>query len=100
VYWLTYSTNRWDTAQYRVDYAVCDTPLGPCTKPRDNNVLHTDDSVTGPGGAEFFVAPDGRLLLAYHAWSEGGVGFPNPRPLYLARVSAAGNGNPIVKPGT
>lgn len=99
-YWLTYSTNRWDTAQYRVDYAVCDTPLGPCTKPTDNNVLHTDDSVSGPGGAEFLVAPDGRRILAYHAWGESGVGFPNPRPLYFGRVSVGSKGNPLVKPGT
>jgi len=98
-YLLTYSTNRWDTADYRVDYATCDTPVGPCTKPPDNTLLRSDDSVTGPGGADFLTTADGRTMLTYHAWGPGAVGFPNPRPLYLARLTTTPDGKPLAKPG-
>ncbi len=44
-----------------------------------------------PGGAEVFAGPEGRSWVAYHAWAEGEIGYPNPRRLYLAELGFYGD---------
>lgn len=85
---MIYSGNRWDSGAYATGYAVCDGPDGPCRKPAgDNVVLSSNDSRSGPGGAEFFRTASGQLKVAYAAWDAGEVGIPNPRRLHLGTVS-------------
>lgn len=75
-YYLFYSANWWESASYGVGYAVCDTPIGPCTKKTlDGPLVASADGVLGPGGQEFFHDPSGALWMAYHAWTAPTVGY-------------------------
>ena len=76
-YYLFYSANDWATAAYGVGYAVCDSPLGPCTKPGAGPWLGSTDKAQGPGGAEVFTDEQGRLWMVLHAWVGGKVGYPD-----------------------
>ncbi len=90
-YHLIFSANDWDSADYAVGHAVCDTPTGPCTVVGDGPVLSTDDQVVGPGGAEFFMVGS-RPWVAYHGWVDGVVGYDNGsyRGLFLEPVGGRG----------
>ncbi len=83
-YWLLYSANRWDTADYAVGIARCESPSGPCTKVGDR-WLDGHGSATGPGGAEAFVHPRGDQWVVYHAWVTDAVGYDDggARSLFL-----------------
>lgn len=67
-WFLVYSGNDWDSDDYAVGYAVCDTVEGPCHKPSASPLLDSADGETGPGGAEL-VENAGEPVLVYHAWS-------------------------------
>lgn len=86
-YWLLYSGNRWDSANYAVGYARCASPAGPCVK-ADGPILAAGSSGSpGPGSAEVFAAPGGVIGVAYHAWSGPRIGYPNGvRSLRLGRL--------------
>jgi hypothetical protein len=74
--YLLYSANDWWTDRYAVGYALCDTPLGPCRKPRGVPLLTGNGLRLGPGGATGFLEADGRLKIAYHHWNAPYVGYP------------------------
>jgi hypothetical protein len=93
---LLYSGNRWDTADYAVGYAVCDTPAGPCAKPADNVVLAGQDRVAGPGGAEVLTAPDGSRFVSFHAWTAPDIGFPDKRQLHVEQLRFDDQGRPSI----
>jgi beta-xylosidase len=95
-YYLFYSGNDWSTANYAVGYAVCDSPLGPCTKPADGALLGSTDKAEGPGGQDVFVDERGQLWMALHAWVRGKVGYPGgARNLFVVRLTFV-NGAPVV----
>jgi beta-xylosidase len=95
-YYLFYSGNDWSTSSYAVSYAVCDTPLGPCTKPVDGPWLTSTDKAEGPGGEDVFVDERGQLWMALHAWVRGKVGYPGgARNLFVVRLAFV-NGAPVV----
>ena len=81
-YWLAYSANWWNQPAYGVGFARCASPAGPCEKPFDGPLLVSTAGAEGPGGAEFFVDRWGRLLLAYHAWTDA-PGYPGNRALFF-----------------
>lgn len=93
-YQLFYSGNNWNSGDYAVGWATCDTPAGPCRKGA-GPVLSTGGGLAGPGGQELFRDEDGRLRMAYHAWLEGEVGYPNRRLLQLATVRFE-DGRPVI----
>ncbi len=95
-WYLLYSANRWETTEYRMDYARCDTPAGPCHKPAHNTILSSYDATMGPGGGEVFRDQDGTLQLAYHAWLDPDVAFPNNRYLHFGRFRVEPDGRPVV----
>lgn len=96
-YYLIYSGNWWESRNYAVGYAVCETPLGPCVKPQNEPVLASAGRHVGPGGASFFRDASNNLWVAYHAWREPYVGYPaGMRRLYLARVDFEA-GKPIFR---
>jgi beta-xylosidase len=88
-YFLFYSANVYDSAAYAIGYAMCAGPIGPCHKvSNEMPFLHSAEDAAGPGGQQFFDDGDGRLWMAYHAWTaakttyrDGGV-----RSLRLARM--------------
>ncbi len=75
-YWLFYAGNRWETGAYAIGFARCSTPVGPCVKDGSGPLLASQGTMAGPGSPDVTTAPDGSLLLTFHAWTAGRVGYP------------------------
>ena len=73
-YYLFYSGNWWESHEYAVGYAVCETVTGPCEKPLTEPWFKFKPPVMGPGGEAFFTDTKGNLWMAYHAWTGANVG--------------------------
>jgi hypothetical protein len=95
--YLFYSGGVWTTAGYAEGLAVCDGPAGPCRRPLTAPVLASTDRLGGPGGGAVFTTPTGAVWLAYHAFTQPDVGYPNSRTLHFATVRMIG-GFPVVTP--
>lgn len=87
-FYMTYSTNGYDTNEYCVGIATADNPFGPWVKADDNPILkaNMDIGVSGPGHNSFVYSPDGtELFIVYHAHT-----FPDKpsgnRAVYIDRV--------------
>lgn len=77
-FYLFYSGNAYTTRAYATGYAICTKVTGPCSRPTTKPLLRTNEVVVGPGGAAPFQDLQGRLRLAYHAWSGAEVGSRTP----------------------
>jgi hypothetical protein len=97
-YWLFYSGNDWNGRSYAEGMARCFGPTGPCGAVPGNPVLASFGSAAGPGGAEVFTTANGEWRLAYHAYQEPLVRYPNSRLLYFATVGFDGSGRPTISP--
>jgi hypothetical protein len=95
-YWLFYSGNDWNGRSYAEGIARCFGPSGPCGADRANPVLASAGSAAGPGGGEVFTTPNGDWKLAYHAYQEPLVRYPNSRLLYIAGIGFDANGRPTI----
>ena len=94
-YYLFYSANWWESHEYAVGYAVCETVTGPCEKPLDEPWFKFKAPVMGPGGEAFFTDSNGNLWMAYHAWTGANVGYPaGKRSLHIDRVTFE-DGKPV-----
>jgi beta-xylosidase len=99
-FYLFYSGNSYTTRSYATGYAICKSVTGPCRRPTSRPLLSTGKVVVGPGGAAGFKDLDGRLRLAYHAWSTAEVGATTPkicnecppRRLHIATLEAGSGG--------
>lgn len=86
VYHLFYSANDYGSEFYAEGHATAPSPLGPFTKD-PAPVLASNDAAAGPGGGALLV-DEGRVWLAYHAWSPDAVGSSVPgRQLWLSEVT-------------
>ncbi len=86
-YYLFYSANAYDSADYAVGYAVCDGPLVPCRKPADAPILVSSDDAAGPGHC-VLIEKDGRTWMVHHAWPPDAVGSVLPgRTMWLTEVT-------------
>jgi beta-xylosidase len=74
-YYLFYSGNWWESIDYAIGYAVCETVKGPCEKPLSKPWFQYKAPVMGPGGEAFFTDAEGNLWMAYHAWTGANVGY-------------------------
>jgi beta-xylosidase len=95
--YLFYSGGVWTTAGYAEGLAVCAGPAGPCRRPLSAPVLASTDRLGGPGGGAAFTTATGSVWLAYHAFTQPDVGYPNSRTLHFATVRIIG-GVPVVTP--
>jgi hypothetical protein len=95
---LTWSANRWDTADYATGLATCQGPLGPCRAvSRDQPWLRTshDPSIdttaafTGAGGLSFVTGPDSHLYAMFHAYRGSGPPTNATRVGWAYRVIAS-----------
>jgi hypothetical protein len=89
-YVLLYSGGWWEDSSYAVGHAVCDSPLGPCTKVSTSApTFGTSAGVAGPGGATVIDGPAGDRWLAFHGWDPAATGYENggARTLRFASVS-------------
>ena len=108
-WYLFYSGGSYDDDSYATGYAICRTPIGPCTRAAAP-LLATGGRVSGPGGAMAFYDNVSRLRLAYAAWDFGRTGYPtsatcrqsplgcNQRRLHVATVGP--DPTPGALPGT
>lgn len=95
-YYLFYSANAFDRAEYAVGYAVCDTPLGPCHDAAENPIVASADGAAGPGHCSVVTGPGGDTWLLYHAWHPDAIGSEDPgRTMWLDRVDWI-DGRPVV----
>jgi hypothetical protein len=89
-YVLFYSANDWDSADYAVGVAVCDSIAGPCTKPPGGPWLASTQDFSGPGGQEFFES-GGNVWMVHHGFLPGQAGTPGgERRLYLDEIRFEG----------
>ncbi|MGA3146399.1 MAG: glycoside hydrolase family 43 protein [Acidimicrobiales bacterium] len=98
-YFLFFSGNNWNSADYAIGVATCTGPLGPCTEPLSEPLLAGSPKMEGPGGADVFTDTSGSYWIAFHAWTGGAVGYPNSRDLYLRRLDLSG-AVPVVEPAS
>lgn len=88
-YYLFYSANRYESADYAIGYAVADRVTGPYTKvTQDGPLFAARGEAAGPGGQEFFTDAVGNQWMAYHAWRTPHIGYDNfgRRSLRIDRV--------------
>ncbi|HEY3544655.1 MAG TPA: glycoside hydrolase family 43 protein [Propionicimonas sp.] len=69
-YWLTYSGGAWTGSGYAVAWATAPHPMGPWEHCAGGTRLLSTEGVglVGPGHSSFVVGPDGRDVIAFHAW--------------------------------
>ncbi len=99
-YFLFYSGNDWNSANYAVGVATCTGPLGPCGDASPSPILASGPGVAGPGGESVFADAAGSYCIAFHAWVPGTVGFPNSRDLYVRRLTVTGPTPVVAAPGS
>jgi beta-xylosidase len=91
--YLFYSTDSWETADYRVGVARCSAVTGPCDRMYSTAVLATRGSMAGPGGQTPFVDSAGTWRMLFHAWAAPKIGYPaGARSLRLLPLSFSPDG--------
>jgi beta-xylosidase len=95
-YFLFYSGNWWESHEYAVGYAVCDAITGPCLKPLDKPWFAFNPPVMGPGGESFFTDTQGKIWMAYHAWTGIDVGYPGGERSLRIEFLRFVDGKPVV----
>jgi hypothetical protein len=87
-YLLFYSANDWDTVDYAIGVATCESVSGPCRATTRTAWMGSEKRSLGPGGQEFVEAPAGGIWMVHHGWLPNEAGTPNgQRRLYLDRIS-------------
>lgn len=98
-YWLFYSANAYDSADYAVGVAKASGPTGPFVKLPDP-VLTSNEVASGPGHCSVFSVGD-RRWMAYHAWPPDAVGSTIPgRTLWLSEVRISADAVSVIPPTT
>jgi hypothetical protein len=90
-YFLFFSGNNWDSADYAVGVARCAGPLGPCAAPSAPPLLASQATFRGPGGECVFTDAQGHLEMAFAAWLPGAVGYPHSRLLFIRQLVVSGD---------
>lgn len=94
-FYLFYSGNNWNSADYAVGYAVCGAPLGPCVD-HAGPWLTSSDTARGPGSVDVFTDTNGRTWMALHSWVRDKIGYPQgARDVFVVKLDFA-NGAPVV----
>ena len=97
-YYLFYSANWWESANYAIGYGIGTAPTGPFRKVTTAGPwMAPGGEAAGPGGQEFFTDASGVLRMAYHAWTPGTIGYAagGARSLRISRIDFVG-GRPRV----
>jgi hypothetical protein len=98
-YYLFYSGNNWNSADYAVGVAACRGPLGPCSGGSSQPLLDSGSQMAGPGGEDVFTDASGNWWMAFDAWVPGAVGYPHSRALYVRPLSFSGTAPAVLAPG-
>ena len=73
-FYLFYSANAYDSADYAIGYAVAERLLGPYRDAADDPLVASGEGAAGPGGQAIVTEPDGDQWLLYHAWDAQRIG--------------------------
>ena len=86
---LFYSANNWNSDDYAIGVATCQSVTGPCTNTIDRPWMDSTRWSKGPGGEEFFESASAAgIWMVHHGWLPGQAGTPDgERRLYLDRIS-------------
>jgi beta-xylosidase len=92
-YYLFYGAGPWDTGNAAIGYAICYSPLGPCSNQSVGQAwLASRPGANGPSGPAAFRDLNGVTRLAYHAWPDktgyGPIG--NMRTLFIDTLTFVG----------
>jgi beta-xylosidase len=96
-YFLFYSGNWWESHEYAIGYAICETVTGPCHKPLNKPWFEYNSEVMGPGGEAFFTDTEGNLWMAYHAWTGANVGYTLGERSFRIDLVRFENGLPVTE---
>lgn len=67
IHYLFYASGDWQDDTYRIGYAQCAGPVGPCNS-GDQPILQSYGDAAGPAGGTVEQAADGSWWISYHAW--------------------------------
>jgi beta-xylosidase len=99
-YYMFFSGNVYNTIDYAIGYATCESALGPCTDSPDNPILKTlrgRPPVIGPGHQTIVTDDDGEPWFVYHAWAPPTSGGNlERRYVWIDRLEFEG-GKPVVR---
>jgi beta-xylosidase len=96
-FYLFYGAGDWASSGAGIGYAICSSPLGPCINQSTRQPwLDSRPRALGPSGPSTFTDLTGMTRLAYHAWTNGVVGYPDgTRALFVDQLSFK-NGRPVL----
>jgi hypothetical protein len=86
IYYLTFSSNMYNTDLYDTSFATASSVTGPYTKAQapDAPILTSDmQGLYGPGGADMFIVPDQNQIMLFHGWDSSEM---NARYLYATSI--------------
>jgi beta-xylosidase len=100
IYYLFYSGNVYAGEAYAVGYAICETPLGPCTDAEENPILASDMEssplVLGPGHHTLIRDEAGETWIVYHVWQVSGGRRTDTRQVWMDKIEWV-EGRPVVR---
>ena len=90
-YYILYSANYYQSADYGIGYAVADSILGPYTKPKSNCLVQGNGTtITGPGHNNLLFFGD-EIYIVYHAHTIP-PNTDNGRSLYINQLIVKDDG--------
>lgn len=94
VYYLSYSSGKWNASNYQVHYATAASPVGPWTY--RGVILQSDKRFKGPGHHSFVVDfRNGSWSIVYHRWEgEHGDGpYTDDRRVAIQHIAYGADGS-------
>ncbi len=96
-YWLFFSGNWYYSTSYGIGVAACESPFGPCSDPRPEPFLGSNDQGAGPGEESLFR--DGsNVYLLYNPFRADDPGPVVPRPVTMTRLGFTPKGPYLAAP--
>ena len=89
-YYLFFSGNAYNTINYAVGYATCESAIGPCKDAPENPILKSNlekPPALGPGHQTVVLDKDGETWLVYHVWAVPVGGEFEKRYMWLDRLT-------------
>jgi len=84
-YWLFFSANWYNSTNYGIGVAECQSPLGPCTDSNPAPFLGSNWQGLGPGEESLYQA-GGAVYLLYNPFRASAPGPVIDRPVMMARI--------------
>lgn len=89
-YYMMYSANNFNGANYAVGYATSKSPLGPFEKSDQNPVLEKNGEVTGTGHNSIIPSPDGNGWICFYHGRTQATG--HKRLVFMDKMNIDENG--------